>query len=428
MQDPPLPMPSPPRIAYLTALYPAVSHTFILREVEGLRALGLDVETVSVRHPGSEHLRGDAEQSAARDTFYILKAARQGLTLPLALGVALRRPKSFMRALGLAWRTRPPGLRAALYQLFYLIEALVLARHLRQREITHLHSHFAQASASVAMLAAEVSELPFSFTLHGPADLYETQHWHLSEKIARAAFVACISHYARSQGMLFSDPAHWDRLRIIHCGVVPQMYTQAPATSESGPGQELLFVGRLAPVKGLRVLLPALEAARETHPDLRLTIVGDGEDRAHLERLAAPLGEAVQFTGYLSQEEVAERLAGVDAFVLPSFAEGLPVVLMEALAAGKPAIAPRVAGVAELIEDGRTGYLFHAGDVAGLRSALEHLASDPEAGKALGAAGRDVVWAEFDARIEAARIARLFLEGPGEALRPEPLRPEEIAQ
>lgn len=418
------------RIAYLTALYPAVSHTFILREVEGLRALGFDVVTASVRHPGAEHLRGTAEQEAARSSFYILKAARQGLTFPRAILAALARPARLARALRLVWRLRAPGLRAGLYQIFYLAEALVLARHLEQQRVTHLHSHFAQASATVAMLAAELAQVPFSFTLHGPADLYEPQRWHLRQKIAGAAFVACISHFARAQGMLFSTPADWERLRIIHCGVLPEIYAPAPAAPKTGPetGTELLFVGRLAPVKGLRVLLAALARARETHPGLRLTIVGDGEDRAHLENLAKPMGEAVRFTGYLSQTEVAERLAQADAFVLPSFAEGLPVVLMEALAAGKTAIAPRVAGVAELIEEGRSGYLIHAGDVEGLTQALEQLAADPEAGKALGAAGQEIVRAEFDARIEAARIARLFLEGPGEALRPAPLRPEEIAR
>lgn len=421
-------MQDPTRIAYLTALYPAVSHTFILREVEGLRALGLDVVTVSVRHPGSEHLRGAAEQAAAGSTFYILKAARQGLTFPKALWAALARPGRLARAVRLAWRTRAPGLRAGLYQAFYLAEALVLARHLEKQGVTHLHSHFAQSSATVAMLAAKVADVPFSFTLHGPADLYEPQRWHLKQKIAQAAFVACISHFARAQGMLFSNPADWDRLRIIHCGVVPEIYAQTSTETDRLPGTELLFVGRLAPVKGLRVLLAALARARETHPGLRLTIVGDGEDRAHLEHLAKPMGEAVRFTGYLSQTEVAQRLAQADAFVLPSFAEGLPVVLMEALAAGKTAIAPRVAGVAELIEDGRTGYLIHAGDVDGLTQALEQLAADPDAGKALGAAGRDVVRAEFDARIEAARIGRLFLEGPGETLRPVPLQPEESAR
>lgn len=414
------------RIAYLTALYPAVSHTFILREVEGLRMLGLEVETASVRRPGPEHLRGPAEQAEADKTFYILNAARRGLTLPRACLAALARPKRLARVIGLAWRTRAPGLRAGIYQFFYLIEALVLAHHLQAQKTTHLHCHFAQSSATVAMLAAELADLPFSFTLHGPADLYEPQRWHLAEKIARAAFVACISHFARAQAMLFSAPNHWDRLRIVHCGVIPETYA-APEPAQARPADgtvSLLFVGRLAPVKGLRVLLDALATARKTHPGLRLTIVGDGEDRAHLEALAKPMGDAVHFTGYLSQDEVAETMAAADAFVLPSFAEGLPVVLMEALAAGKPAIAPRVAGVAELIEDGQTGYLIHAGDVVGLTRALEQLAKDPKAGQALGQAGQAVVKTEFDARIEAARIARLFIEGPKSDLRPEPMTPQ----
>ena len=123
---------------------------------------------------------------------------------------------------------------------------------------------------------------------------------------------------------------------------------------------------------------------------------------------------------------MAETLSRVDAFVLPSFAEGLPVVLMEALAAAKPAIAPRVAGVAELIEDERTGYLIHAGDVEGLTRALERFASDPQAGSALGSAGREVVKREFDVRIEAARMARLLQDGPGDRLRPTPLSKDDV--
>ena len=416
-------MPPNTRIAYLTALYPAVSHTFILREVEGLRALGIEVETTSVRRPGPEHLRGPAEQEEARNTFYILNAARRGMTLPAAFLSALRSPGPLACALKLAWRTRQPGFRGSLYQFFYLAEAMILARYLAARGITHLHCHFAQGSASVAMLAAALARLPFSFTLHGPADLYEPHRWHLGDKIARAAFVACISHFARAQAMLFSGPEHWDRLRIVHCGVIPELYDSdaAPEQRAENSGLHLLFVGRLAPVKGLRVLLEALTTARKNHPNLRLTIVGDGEDREHLERLARPLGDAVRFTGYLTQDEVAEILGDVDAFVLPSFAEGLPVVLMEALAAGKPAIAPRVAGVAELIEDGRTGHLIHAGDTAGLTRTLEALAADPKAARSLGLAGREMVRAEFDARIEAARIARLIQEGPGAEIRPRPM-------
>lgn len=408
-----------PRIVYLTALYPAVSHTFILREVEGLRALGFEVRTASVRRPGPEHLRGPQEQQAADSTFYVLSAAKKGLALPAAVLRTLRRPAHLARVLGLALRTRQPGIKGTAYQLFYLAEAMVLARWLRDEGIDHLHCHFAQSSAQVAMLAAELAGIPFSYTLHGPADLYEPHRWHLSEKTSRAAFVACISHYARAQAMLFSDPAHWHKLHIVHCGVIPELYDR-PAP-QAHKNLHLLFVGRLAPVKGLRVLFEALPDLLKTHPEVRLTIVGDGEDRARLEAAARPLGDAVRFTGYLSQDEVAEVMAEADVFVLPSFAEGLPVVLMEALAAGKSAIAPRVAGVAELIEDGKTGLLVHAGDVQGLRAALSTLAANPEQARHMGAAGQAVVRAEFDARIEAGRIGALFAGTAGSDLRPRPL-------
>jgi glycosyltransferase involved in cell wall biosynthesis len=370
-----------PRVAYLTGEYPAVSHTFILREVEALRRLGVDVETASVRRTGPEHHRGPAEQAAAQNTFYLLSAARNPVMLLAAQAPALTAPRRYFGTLARAWRLRAPGLRAALYQLFYFVEATVLARHLKARGITHLHNHFAGPSASVSMLTARLADIPYSFTLHGPADLAEPARWRLGDKIAEARFVACISHYARSQAMLMGDPAHWEKLRIVHCGVDPALYDRPRAETED-QRLHLVFVGRLAPVKGLRVLIEALLAARRT--DVRLTIVGDGEERATLEAMAAPLGEAVRFTGYQSQEEVAGILATAHAFVLPSFAEGVPVVLMEALAAGLPVIATRITGVPELVEDGVSGLLVPPGDAQALAAAIDRLAARPDRGAAMG--------------------------------------------
>ncbi|MEL6208585.1 MAG: glycosyltransferase family 4 protein, partial [Pseudomonadota bacterium] len=317
-----------------------------------------------------------------------------------------------------AWGLRAPGMKAALYQLFYFVEATILADFVAERGITRLHNHFAGPSASVTMLAARLADIPYSFTLHGPADLAEPARWKLGEKIAEADFVACISHYARSQAMLHSAPAHWDRLRIIHCGVSPELYDRPRSAQEAGT--HLVFVGRLAPVKGLRVLIAALIAAE--NPDIRLTIVGDGSERAALEAMAAPLGERCNFTGYQSQEEVAQILASAQAFILPSFAEGVPVVLMEALAAGLPVVATRITGVPELVAHGETGLLVTPGDPAALAAALEDLAARPDHGASMGAAGRDVVRAEFNIAIEAARLAQLFTTGPGSQIRPEPLQ------
>lgn len=413
---------SPPRIAYLTGWYPAVSLTFILREVLALRAEGLHVETCAIRRTAPREHRGPEEKAAAADTFYVLAAARDPRVLLGAIGAALARPGPLWRTLRLAVATCPPGLRAALYQMFYLIEAMILARHLRARGITRIHNHFTGASCTVAMLASALTGIPYSFTLHGPTDLLEPIQIHLRTKIAKADLVACISHFARSQAMLHSDPAHWDKLRIVHCGVDPALYDRPDSTGTvASKGRHLVFVGRVAPVKGLRVLIAAVQMAGDTEPDLRLTVVGDGPDRAALETLAAPLGPMVRFTGYLSQAEVAEVLASADAMVLPSFAEGVPVVLMEMLASARPVIATQVAGVAELVEDGVNGRIVAPGDAAGLAAALVDFARMPASERAsMGTAGRAKVRAEFDIRHEAAWLAQLFRGTDGGQVRPVP--------
>lgn len=410
MSDP-TPSEAPLRVAYLCGMYPAVSLTFILREIEALRARGVEVLPCSIRRtPPSQH-PGPLERAHAAETFNTLpELARPGRSLA-ALGWALTRSRRFGRMLGLAWRLRAPGLRAFVYQIIYAAEAIVLARHLVQSGATHIHNHFISSSATVAVLAARLAGLPFSFTLHGPTDFYEPFHWKLDEKTAQAAFVACISHYARAQGMNFSDPAHWDRLEIVRCGVSPDLYAAPPEARAAGGPVELLFVGRLARVKGLLVLFEALRCM-ESVPPVRVTLIGDGPERALLERAAADLGDRVRFLGYRSQAEVAEELRRTDAFVLPSFAEGVPVVLMEALAAGVPVIATRVAGMSELVEDGVSGQLVPPGDAESLARAIAGMAElDPTMRARMGRAGRDCVRAEFDITKAAARLEELLRAG-----------------
>jgi hypothetical protein len=196
-----------PRVAYLTGNYPAVSHTFILREIAMLRRLGFTVAACSIRQTPPAQLLGPEERAEAEQTFNVLNAARRPATLVAAQGAALRRPGRYLRALRLALTTGRPGLKGLLWQLFYFAEATVLARHLLQNRIDHLHNHFADSSANVAMLAAALADIDFSYTLHGPAEIYDPVGWHFAEKTARARFVFCISHFARSQAMLFSDPA-----------------------------------------------------------------------------------------------------------------------------------------------------------------------------------------------------------------------------
>lgn len=406
------------RIAYLTGEYPRATDTFIQREVAALRALGIEVETCSIRRTGAEHLVGEEQRAEAARTFHVLPAVANPLKMALAELSALRHPGRYLRALALAWRTAPRGVKGRLYNLIYFAEAVVLAHHLRRRRVAHLHNHIAKSSCTVAMLASEISGIPYSFTLHGPDIFFAPEHWRLDEKIARARFVACISEFCRSQAMLWSAQRHWGKLRIVHCGVEPERYRAGERD-----GTQLMFVGRLSAVKGVPVLLEAFAQARAARPDLQLTLVGDGPDRAALEAEAAGRGltEAVSFTGYRSQAEVAGMLAQHDVLVLPSFAEGVPVVLMEAAAAAMPVIATAVGGVGELVRHDDTGLMVPPGDSAALSAAILRLMGDAEARARMGAAGRALVEEEFTAPVEAARLARLLRAG---ADLPEGKRPE----
>lgn len=402
----------PPRItgpiAYLTGEYPKVSHTFIAREVAALRQLGLTIHTCTVRRAPAADVVGPDQQAEAARTFCILDAARNPAVPLLALASAcLRAPRRFLSALRLAWQTRPPGAKALLWQLFYLIEAAVLARHLRRIGAVHLHNHFANSSGSVAMLTSALSGIPFSFTMHGPSEFFEAPKWRLDEKVARAAFTVAISHFCRSQLMYFSDRSHWDRIHIVHCGIDPAAF--APNTARA-PGQHIAFVGRLDPVKGADLLLDAVAALRATYPDLRLSILGDGPHGPRIRQRAASLGlsDIVTFLGARPSDDVARLLEGADMLVLPSFAEGVPVVLMEAMATGLPVIASAIAGIPELVEQSRSGLLIPPGDLDALTTAIASLLDDPERGRAMGQQGRAKVTADFDIGAEARKLATLF--------------------
>ena len=410
-----------PKLAYLTGEYPRASDTFIQREVAALRALGHEVLTCSIRTTGAEHLVGPEQRAEHARTFKVLDACKSPLRLARAHLRWMASPGRYLSALRLAWQTAPKGLRGRLYNLIYFLEAGVLADELTRQGVTHLHNHIAKASCTVAMLANALSGLPYSFTIHGPDIFFEPHHWRIDAKAARARFVACISDFCRSQLMCFADPAHWERFHIVHCGIEPERYTTPPAHD----GQHLLFVGRLAGVKGVPILLDAVAALRDRHPGLRLTLIGDGPERALLEAKARDLGlaDTVSFVGYKSQAEVAQALAETDVFVLPSFAEGVPVVLMEAMAARVPVVTTRIAGVPELVEDGVSGLLVPPGDTGALCTALETVLADPDRRRAMGAAGHAKVTGDFHIRSEAAWLSHLLTAyaagDPPPAKRPE---------
>lgn len=405
------------KVAYLNGQYPRATDTFIQREVVGLRRHGVDVCTFTVRQTSLGPGISDATRKEHANTVAILSRGKLGLLMD-AFTEGLRSPLRMFRAKRLAWSTRQPGLKGLLYQIIYLVEAASLGRQLRLRGIEHLHNQFADASCTVAMLASELTAIPFSFTIHGPGIFFEPMRWRLDAKVKRAAFVSCISHFCRSQVMCFAAPEDWDKLKIIHCGVEPERFTPR---SHTGEGSRLLFVGRLDAVKGLPVLLEALSALRKQRPDVALMVVGDGPDRARLEQRASEpdLAGYVDFSGFQTPDEVRGHLASTDVFVMTSFAEGVPVVLMEAMMAGVPVVAPRIAGIAELVEHGVNGEMTPPGDQASIVAAIDKLLSDGARRESYGRAGAAKVAAEFNIEIESGKLAAL-LTGRGQSMQTSP--------
>jgi glycosyltransferase involved in cell wall biosynthesis len=401
----------------MTGEYPRATDTFIQREVAALRESGVHVETLSVRRPAGKEVVSD-EVRAERDRTYYLLPASPLRVAGAQLRLLVQRPGSYFSALGLALSTRPPGLKALAWQAAYFLEAGLVARRLREHDLSHLHNHFSNSSCSVAMLASALGGFTYSFTMHGPAEFYEPKYWRVDEKVRRAKFVACISHFARSQAMVFAPQEHWDKLHVVHCGVSPAQFQ--PRRHE-GPGSRLLFVGRLAAVKGLPVLLEAVAQLAEERPNVKLVVAGDGPDRAKLEAQAKRFGIAsrVEFRGYQSQAQVRELLGQTDVFAMASFAEGVPVVLMEAMAAGVPVIATRIAGVPELVEDGVSGFLVAPGEPRAIAEKAALLLDDTELRNRLGEAGREKVVREFNIATEAQRLCRIMTSALGARVAPQ---------
>lgn len=401
-------------IAYLCSEYPAVSHTFVLREVEALRARGALIETFSIRRTPPEQLLSKRDRAAADTTFTILPP-RWRLVAASQLRLFLRGPGAYVSTLAAAVRAAPPGLRGHLWQVFYFAEAAVLWRECERKGIRHIHAHLANVASDVAMLAAALGTAldpgrpwSWSFTMHGPTEFLDQRHYRLAAKLESAAFVVCISEFARSQLMALCNPSQWLRLHVIHMGIPVTEFT--PNGTEPADGQEILYIGRLVPEKGQAVLLEALALLAERGLRPRLLMAGEGALRPDLERLAGKLGIAAQvdFLGAVGQDQLRDLYERAAAFCLPSFGEGVPVVLMEAMAMEVPVVTTRIAGIPELVEDGRSGFVVAPGHLEELADRLQRLLEDPELRRQLGAAGRAKVIAEFDAERSAEQLFTLF--------------------
>jgi glycosyltransferase involved in cell wall biosynthesis len=396
------------KLAYILNTYPQPSHSFIRRELRALERGGPKITRLAMRRSDMALVdAGDREEAA--QTEYVLDRGLLRLFGGMTLQ-ALRAPLSFARALWLAVRCGRASDRGVLRHLVYLAEAAQVTRRCRQTGVEHTHAHFGTNAACVAMLAHALGGPGYSFTVHGPEEFDAPRDLSLGLKLDRAAFAVGVSEFGRSQLKRWADFATWERLKVVHCGIEPAVFPADPAPIPTGP-LRLVSIGRFAEQKGQMVLIQAMAELRETHPDIHLTLVGDGDMRGALETAISTFGlkDTVTLTGWLDEVGVRSEITAAHALVMPSFAEGLPMVVMESMACARPVIATYIAGIPELVQPGLTGWLVPAGDVSALADAMRELAATPpETLAEMGAAGRLRVLERHDSDTEARKLAGHF--------------------
>lgn len=398
-------------IAYLLHHFPQITDTFIKREIRSLQKAGTKVHVISVWRPRVQAATPEIITEWSKDTQFLLPKAKIAIAWIL-LSSFFRSPGRFIATVRLALATSRPGIAGHVYQLFYLVEAILAADILRQNADAHVHNHIGDNSGTVTMLAATLAGISYSITFHGWPVFFDAKYSCIKEKVLGAKFTRCISYFCRSQLMFFSDCEDPGPFKIVHCGLDIAKYEYRLPRQEI---KTLFCAARLSNEKGLIFLIRALKLLREQGYDLELKLAGDGPSRERLEALTNELGLSphVYFLGFLTEDAVIAELHSSDLFVLPSFVEGLPVSAMEAMAIGVPVIATNIAGTSELIEHGKTGLLVRPSDAQTLANAVIRMVGDYAFRLSAAELGRKKVVEEFDVQKETAKLNRYLLESCG---------------
>jgi colanic acid/amylovoran biosynthesis glycosyltransferase len=392
------------RIGYLMNTYPVTSATFIRREIAALEDLGVTVQRFAIR-PWSEALVEAADKAEAARTRYLLAPGAARLIWFMVME-SVRNPRGVLRALSAMWKmARAAGHGTLVRHVAYLLEAVHLKR--AAKGCDHIHAHFTTNTAAVALLCHRLGGPGYSFTAHGPDEFDDPKASSIALKLAEARFAVAITQFARTRLALAGGAAIWDKLHVVHCGVDVSDMTPTPPPEGDAP---FVCIGRLCPQKAQVLLVQAMADVMQTHPQARLVLIGDGETRTEIEALIAQhgLAHAVDLRGWADGDAVKAALKAARAMVLPSFAEGLPIVIMEAFALGRPVISTYIAGIPELV-DREAGWLVPAGDVASLADALRKCLETPTHRlEAMGETARKRVEERHDLRDSARRLRGLF--------------------
>lgn len=395
------------RVAYIINQYPKVSHSFIRREMAAVERLGVFVDRYAIRTDASE-LVDPADKAELERTRVLWHEGKAGLFVQALQGFLLF-PGPAIAALGFAFQFGWRSERGLMLHVLYWLQALILCRCLKDQPVDHLHAHFGTNSATVACLVSHICAVPFSFTVHGPEEFDKPAFIGLPEKIIQAQSVIAISSYGRSQLYRLVDYENWQRIHVVHCGLEPAFFAEAAPPLPTTPS--FVCVGRLCEQKGQALLLDAWAQLMGRGYDAKLILAGDGPMRPEIEKKRADLGleDSIEITGWISSDEVKHHIAASTALLLPSFAEGLPVVIMEAMAQHRPALSTYVAGIPELVRPAETGWLIPAGNVDALVDMLQNVVTADQAElKRMGAAAFAAVRAAHDIDTEAAKLIDIW--------------------
>ncbi len=396
-------------IAYLTNQYPHVRHTFIRREIVALEASGVTVSRFSVRDSG-----GDAVDPADKDektkTFTLLNEGKAKLLIAAAKAF-MTRPVRFLKALAITFKFGRRSDRGVLRHGAYLAQACILCEELARRQCDHLHVHFATNPAVVAMLCRMLGGPTYSITVHGPEEWDRPESLSLKEKYEDASFVVSVSDFGRCQIYRWISLTQWPKIHVVRCGVDAGFLKVVPEPVPET--NRLVLVAGLVEQKGHLMLVQSLEKVAEAGHDFQMVFVGDGHLRPILEKEVKERGLTgkVTFVGWQSNAQVREHLRTSRALIMPSFAENLPVAMMESLAMGRPVLGTYIAGVPELIENGVTGWLVPAGNIELTAAAIIRVLQTPTVElTAIGKTGAAKVARMHDANEEAMKMSRLFAQ------------------
>ncbi|MEZ9140492.1 MULTISPECIES: glycosyltransferase family 4 protein [unclassified Shewanella] len=359
------------KITYFINQYPQVSHTFIRREIIALEQQGFEIQRIALRGWDAD-IADETDKIERSKTQYLLKDGVKSL-VPFFVKRLVKQPASIIRAIVSAVKLSKMSERSLPYHLVYLLEACKLASFMEQFDSRHVHAHFGTNSTEVVMLANLLINTPYSFTVHGPEEFDKPLSLHLNEKIANSKFVSAITSYCRSQLFRWADYEDWSKIRIVHCGL-DETFLQGQVTDPSiSSTRQFLCIGRLCEQKGQLLLLEAFKDLVAVDPNVKLILAGDGDMRPQVESYISQFGlhEHVDITGWISSGEVKRLLTDSDAMILPSFAEGLPVAIMEAMAIGTPVLTTYIAGIPELLTTNENAILFPAGDVSATTKAMK---------------------------------------------------------